>query len=110
MLSAKTLCPICGLPLQESSSSVVLLFLCRHAVHARHVDCGDELPPPPDPVVASVTPGGRSNRGISNRIAECVFSNVGVLRVFTLINGRPASSTAMVRAKLRQGCPVCNKE
>jgi vacuolar protein sorting-associated protein 41 len=67
--SAKTLCPVCDLPLQESSSSVVLLFLCRHAVHARHVDCGDELPPPPDPVVASVTPGGRSNRGISNRIA-----------------------------------------
>ena len=68
-LLAKTLCPVCGLPLQESSPSVVLLFLCRHAVHARHVDCGDELPPPPDPVVASMTPGSRSNRGISNRIA-----------------------------------------
>ncbi|KAH9076989.1 hypothetical protein EDB83DRAFT_2504290 [Lactarius deliciosus] len=88
VLSAKTLCPICDLPLQESPSTVVLLFLCRHAVHARHVDCCDELPPPPDPVVASVTSGGRSSRGISARIAY----------------------TAMVRAKLRQGCPVCNKE
>jgi hypothetical protein len=88
LVTSKTLCPICDLPLQESPSSVVLLFLCRHAVHARHVDCGDELPPPPDPVVASVTFGGRSNRGISNRIAY----------------------TAMVRAKLRQGCPVCNEE
>ena len=68
-LSAKTLCPVCDLPLQESPSSVILAFLCRHAVHARHVDCGDELPPPPDPVVASVTFGGRSNRGMSNRIA-----------------------------------------
>ncbi|KAI9467202.1 vacuolar protein sorting-associated protein 41 [Lactarius psammicola] len=45
--------------------------------------CCDELPPPPDPVVASVTSGGRSSRGISARIAY----------------------TAMVRAKLRQGCP-----
>jgi vacuolar protein sorting-associated protein 41 len=69
ILPAKTLCPVCDLPLQESPSSVVLLFLCRHVVHARHVDCGDELPPPPDPVVASVTSGGRSNRGISSRIA-----------------------------------------
>ncbi|KAI0303893.1 hypothetical protein BC826DRAFT_980228 [Russula brevipes] len=69
LITSKTLCPICDLPLQESPSSVVLLFLCRHAVHARHVDSGDELPPPPDPVVASVTFGGRSNRGISNRIA-----------------------------------------
>ncbi|KAH9994131.1 vacuolar assembling protein VPS41 [Russula compacta] len=88
LITSKTLCPVCDLPLQESPSSVILLFLCRHAVHARHVDCGDELPPPPDPVVASVTFGGRSNRGISNRIAY----------------------TAMVRAKLGQGCPVCNKE
>jgi hypothetical protein len=88
LITSKTLCPICDLPLQESPSTVVLLFLCRHAVHARHVDCYDELPSPPDPVVASVTSGGRSSRGISARIAY----------------------TAMVRAKLRQGCPVCNKE
>lgn len=88
LMTSKTPCPICDLPLQESPSTVVLLFLCRHAVHARHVDCCDELPPPPDPVVASVTSGGRSSRGISARVAY----------------------TAMVRAKLRQGCPVCNKE
>lgn len=69
VLSAKTLCPICDLPLQESPSTVLLLFLCRHAVHARHVDCYDELPPPPDPAVASVTSGGKSSRGISARIA-----------------------------------------
>ncbi|KAI9513211.1 hypothetical protein F5148DRAFT_972283 [Russula earlei] len=88
LITSKTLCPVCDLPLHESPSSVILLFLCRHAVHARHVDSSDELPPPLDPVVASVTFGGRSNRGISNRIAY----------------------TAMVRAKLRQGCPVCHKE
>ncbi|KAF8265127.1 hypothetical protein EI94DRAFT_1831406 [Lactarius quietus] len=88
LITSKTLCPMCDLPLQESPSTVILLFLCRHAVHARHVDCCDELPPPPDPVVASVTSGGRSSRGISARIAY----------------------TAMVRAKLRQGCPVCTKE
>ncbi|KAI0265207.1 vacuolar assembling protein VPS41 [Gloeopeniophorella convolvens] len=88
LVTSKTACPICNLPLQESPSSVVLLFLCRHAVHARHVDGGDDLPPPPDPVVASVTFGGRSNRGISNRIAY----------------------TAIVRAKVRRGCPVCHEE
>jgi len=67
--SAKTLCLMCDLPLQEPPSAVVLLFLCRHAVHARHVDCCDELPPPPDPMVASVTFGSRSSRDVSARIA-----------------------------------------
>ncbi|KAI0068486.1 vacuolar assembling protein VPS41 [Artomyces pyxidatus] len=86
-LTAKTPCPICDLPIYDSPTAVALLFLCRHVVHARCVEGGDKLPPPPDPAVASVAYGGSATRGISSNIAY----------------------TAMVRARITQGCPVCHK-
>ncbi|KAI0053795.1 vacuolar assembling protein VPS41 [Auriscalpium vulgare] len=86
-LTAKTPCPICNLPLQDTSATVALLFLCRHVVHARCAEGGDDLPPPPDPAVASVAFGTSPTRGISGKIAY----------------------TVMVRARVTQGCPVCHK-
>ncbi|KAI0315153.1 vacuolar assembling protein VPS41 [Amylostereum chailletii] len=88
-LTAKTPCPICEEPIQDSSTSVALLFLCRHVVHARCTSGGDMIPPPPNAAMASVTLGGSPTRGISGKIAY----------------------TSMVRARLTKGCPVCyNKE
>lgn len=40
----KTICPICTLPLQQHPQGLVLLFLCRHVVHARCARGGDGLP------------------------------------------------------------------
>ncbi|PSS08839.1 hypothetical protein PHLCEN_2v3454 [Hermanssonia centrifuga] len=34
LLNGRATCPICSLPLMETSQSLLLLFLCRHVVHA----------------------------------------------------------------------------
>ncbi|KZP04416.1 vacuolar protein sorting-associated protein 41 [Athelia psychrophila] len=85
-LTAKAKCPICLLPLQQSPQALVLLFLCRHVVHATCCTGGDDLPPQLDPVLASAGMGGNAPRGLSGKIA---FASV-------------------VRAKIDQGCPVCH--
>ncbi|EKM55080.1 uncharacterized protein PHACADRAFT_142974 [Phanerochaete carnosa HHB-10118-sp] len=82
-LSEKQTCPVCGDSLIESSQSLLLLFLCRHIVHARcmsksellqhHTEVGHSL-------------GGRA--GIGEKIAL----------------------TALVRARLDCSCPVCQKK
>ncbi|KAI0034356.1 vacuolar assembling protein VPS41 [Vararia minispora EC-137] len=83
-LTAKTPCQICSLPLQDSPTSTALLFLCRHVVHARcAASSGLTLPPPP-----SVGPALGHGRGLSAKIAY----------------------TAMLRARLPRGCPVCRRK
>ncbi|OBZ70031.1 Vacuolar protein sorting-associated protein 41 [Grifola frondosa] len=84
-LSAKTLCRVCGRPLQQSSHGLILLFLCRHVVHADCVNNCNALPQQPDPTLVGMGIGGQP--GLSGKIAF----------------------TAIVRAKIHQGCPVCVK-
>ncbi|KAJ4482441.1 hypothetical protein J3R30DRAFT_3854844, partial [Lentinula aciculospora] len=89
-LTVKSKCHICSQPLQESPLQLVLLFLCRHTVHARCArPNGDEteLPQLPDPALRGVGLGGVGGRGLSGRIAF----------------------EAMVRARIGRGCPVCYK-
>ncbi|KAJ7699646.1 hypothetical protein B0H17DRAFT_1049120 [Mycena rosella] len=58
-VTAKTACPICSRSLQETPQGLVVLFLCRHVVHAACTRGGDRLPPP--------EPG--ADRGLSGKIA-----------------------------------------
>ncbi|KAI0672661.1 vacuolar protein sorting-associated protein 41 [Trametes maxima] len=84
-LSAKTPCPICAKPISQPAHGLALLFLCRHVVHAHCVDHGDELPHLPDPTLVGMGIGGQP--GLSGKIAF----------------------TAILRAKITQGCPVCHQ-
>lgn len=65
---AKSACPICMQLLQQTPQSLILLFLCRHTVHASCVDGSDWVPPQPDPVLQGI---GRLDvgRAISGKIA-----------------------------------------
>ncbi|KAG5727316.1 hypothetical protein E4T56_gene14977 [Termitomyces sp. T112] len=83
-LSAKNTCPICSHSLQDNPQSLLLLFLCRHVIHAHCAVGGDQLPHQPDPALRIV---GLSNGaiGLSGRIA---FESIA-------------------RSRIRQGCPVC---
>ena len=65
----KTLCPICSRPLQQNPQSLVLLFLCRHVVHASCVGGGDQLPAQPDPSFIGIGIGSTTGRGLSGKIA-----------------------------------------
>lgn len=80
-LSGKQMCPVCGDPLIETHQSLLLLFLCRHVVHARCLGKAESLPQ--HEVGHSL--GGRA--GISGKIAL----------------------TALVRARMDCRCPVCQK-
>lgn len=66
MRSVSTRCPICSLPILEEPDSAALLFLCRHVVHLRCVRGGENVEYYSDP---------GKNRGVSGRIALCVFFN-----------------------------------
>ncbi|KIO24479.1 hypothetical protein M407DRAFT_99879 [Tulasnella calospora MUT 4182] len=92
---------VCSLPLFNTSlllastsgtpQPLVLLFLCRHLVHAACVKGGDRLPERPmDDVLAGFlagsAPRGGSKRGIGSKIAYA----------------------SVVRARLTEGCPVCS--
>ncbi|KII94565.1 hypothetical protein PLICRDRAFT_97705 [Plicaturopsis crispa FD-325 SS-3] len=85
-LTAKAKCPACTLPLQQNPQGVLLLFFCRHVVHAGCVSGGDEIPHQPDPALVSVGMGA-SGYGLSGKIA---FASV-------------------VRARITDGCPVCHR-
>ncbi|KAJ7195868.1 vacuolar assembling protein VPS41 [Mycena rebaudengoi] len=87
-ITAKTACPICSRSLQETPQALMILFLCRHVVHAACTNGGDQLPPQPDPALRGVGMADNMARGLSGRIA---FDTV-------------------VRARLDQGCPVCHNE
>ncbi|KAF5330256.1 hypothetical protein D9758_014441 [Tetrapyrgos nigripes] len=86
-LTAKSTCPICTKPLQETPQRLVLLFLCRHTVHAACVSTrdGQDLPQQPDALLRGLESGNANGRGISGKIAF----------------------ESMVRAKIARGCPVC---
>ncbi|KAJ7638224.1 vacuolar assembling protein VPS41 [Roridomyces roridus] len=87
-LTAKTICPICSRSLQETPQQLVILFLCRHVVHAACTSGGDQLPEQPDPVLRGAGMADTLGRGLNGKIAF----------------------EAQVRAKLDHGCPVCHKE
>lgn len=73
---AKTPCPVCSRPLQETPQALLLLFLCRHVVHAACVSGGDQIPHQPDPVLRGIGLGGTASRGLSGKIALCVSSSL----------------------------------
>ncbi|KAF7354801.1 Vacuolar assembling protein [Mycena sanguinolenta] len=87
-LTAKVTCPICSRSLQETPQGLVILFLCRHVVHAACTSGGDHLPEQPDPALRSVGMTDVVARGLSGKIA---FESI-------------------VRARLDHGCPVCHKQ
>lgn len=83
-LTGKSVCPVCNGQLQELPQGVVLLYLCRHVVHARCVQGGDNIPSQPDPVLRGIGMGS-AERGINGKIAF----------------------TSIVRSHVKGGCPVC---
>jgi hypothetical protein len=85
-LSSKSICSFCSRPLQIMPQELILLFLCRHVVHASCVSGGDNLPLPPDPILRHLEPGSSAARGLSGTIAF----------------------ESMIKARLNQGCPVCH--
>jgi len=102
----KTLCPVCGRQLQENPQSLILLFLCRHVVHASCVSGGDQLPIRSDFAIEVAAP---SSQGMSERIAMFVF-RVYFKRITNVVGALPSSSTSTVRDKITQGCPICYKK
>lgn len=50
----------------------MILFLCRHVVHAACTSGGDQLPQQPDPALRGVGMADNMGRGLSGRIALCV--------------------------------------
>ncbi|KAJ6522772.1 hypothetical protein DFH09DRAFT_1191159 [Mycena vulgaris] len=58
-VTAKTACPICARSLQETPQGLVVLFLCRHVVHAACTRGGERLP--------QFEPG--ADHGLSGKIA-----------------------------------------
>lgn len=85
-LAATTNCMVCKCPVQGTAQSLVLLYLCRHVVHASCTKGGERLPALPNAASHRVGPGGHSE--ISGKIA---FESV-------------------IRARLPYGCPVCLKK
>ncbi|KAI0940385.1 hypothetical protein AcV5_001504 [Taiwanofungus camphoratus] len=69
-LSTKTLCPVCLLPLHQLPHGLVLLFLCRHVVHADCVSETCKLSQQLDQHPMGMGIG--SHTSISGRIALCV--------------------------------------
>ncbi|KAF9498914.1 vacuolar assembling protein VPS41 [Pleurotus eryngii] len=87
-LAGKTTCPICSRSLHGPPQELLLLFLCRHAVHASCVEGGDDLPSHSELGIRNLSLNGSIDRIISNKLTF-------------------ASS---VRAQVRQGCPVCRSK
>ncbi|KAK2464836.1 hypothetical protein APHAL10511_003135 [Amanita phalloides] len=79
-LTAKTVCPVCARSFQETPNSLVILYLCRHVVHANCLSGSDRLPPRPDPPLRATA------REINGKIAY----------------------ESIIRARIGRGCPVCH--
>jgi hypothetical protein len=62
--AAKTTCPICSRTLQETPQALMILFLCRHVVHATCTSGGDHLPEQPDPALRGVGMADSVARGL----------------------------------------------
>ncbi|KAH8829648.1 vacuolar protein sorting-associated protein 41, partial [Flagelloscypha sp. PMI_526] len=89
-LTAKTLCPICNRSLQDPPQQLVLLFLCRHVVHAHCIPGGDDLPSQPDRALRGVGMAGFGFNDAARRISnKIVFES-------------------SLRSHIPQGCPVCH--
>ncbi|KDR84343.1 hypothetical protein GALMADRAFT_237137 [Galerina marginata CBS 339.88] len=87
-LSSTSKCHVCGRPLADTPNALVLLFLCRHVVHATCVSGTEHIPlPTPDPFMSSLDGSGDASRGITGSIAY----------------------DSMIKARLAHGCPVCHK-
>jgi hypothetical protein len=104
-LVAKTTCPICSLALFSAPQSLILLFLCRHVVHAGCVKGGEGLSSQPDDDLTGMGVGFGGVKGISGKIA--LWVNSLFLRGLALTSLDASASS--IRANLRQGCPVCHK-
>ncbi|KAF8237909.1 vacuolar assembling protein VPS41 [Tricholoma matsutake] len=85
-LTTKSACPICMQLLQQTPQALILLFLCRHTVHASCVDGSDWVPPQPDPVL----------------------QGIGRLDVGRAISGKIAFES-MIHTKMMKGCPICHR-
>ncbi|KAF8432996.1 hypothetical protein L210DRAFT_3557295 [Boletus edulis BED1] len=84
-LGAKAPCLLCAEPLQCSPQDLLLLFLCRHVVHANCIDGVDDLP-----------------RYMENNL------DISRARPAHEVSAKIAFAS-VVRAKVRQGCPVCHR-
>ncbi|KZS87523.1 vacuolar protein sorting-associated protein 41 [Sistotremastrum niveocremeum HHB9708] len=83
-------CPICSLPYNHPSKPLVLLFLCRHVVHASCTEMTgfEDLP----------RSGGEAAFG--GVYAEDLGRRVGA----------KIALAATVRARIAKGCPVCHAQ
>ncbi|KAH7343609.1 vacuolar assembling protein VPS41 [Rhizoctonia solani] len=99
---AAAMCPVCDEPLfippPDTSSLInhqhlVLLFLCRHAVHAGCVPGGDALPPRQGTSLSLGTIGYYGGLGgdVTNAVSEKL------------------AYTQEVKAQLASGCPICER-
>ncbi|CUA69567.1 Vacuolar protein sorting-associated protein 41 homolog [Solanum lycopersicum] [Rhizoctonia solani] len=99
---AASMCPVCDEPLfippPDTGSLVhhqhlVLLFLCRHAVHAGCVPGGDALPPRQGTSLSLGTIGyyGGLDGDFTNAVSEKI------------------TYTQEVKAQLASGCPICER-
>lgn len=69
-LTKKNKCAICSLNIQRAPQSLVLLFLCRHVVHAGCVPGGETIPYQADTLLAGLDAGeGAYLRTLSAKIA-----------------------------------------
>jgi hypothetical protein len=66
----KSRCAACGLPLMRVQQGLVLLFLCRHTLHASCVDAEALAGCQPDPVLAGLdVDEGAYERALGNKVA-----------------------------------------
>ncbi|KAI0075229.1 vacuolar assembling protein VPS41 [Panus rudis PR-1116 ss-1] len=84
-LNAKVSCPICSQPLIQTPQTLLLLFLCRHVVHAQCASKSDRPFPLYLDGLIDLDPTGRPST--SAKIAL----------------------TSMIRARIDHGCPVCHR-
>ncbi|KAI0789305.1 vacuolar protein sorting-associated protein 41 [Abortiporus biennis] len=84
-LNVKAVCPICTLPLVQAPQRLLLLFLCRHVVHATCVARAEQLPQYDEPLISL---DGSRKPDISARIAL----------------------TSLIRASIDANCPACRKK
>ncbi|KAI5983094.1 hypothetical protein EDD15DRAFT_2318116 [Pisolithus albus] len=86
-LSEKAVCPLCTEPLRRSPQDLLLLFLCRHIVHANCINGIDDLPRYID---------GGLDIGLRVSPAHDLSAKIAFASV--------------VRAKILHGCPVCRRQ
>ncbi|KAH8092455.1 hypothetical protein BXZ70DRAFT_950969 [Cristinia sonorae] len=88
-LNRKTTCPVCTLPLIQTPQMLLLPHLCRHVVHA---SCASR-----DTQAQAV-----ASQEVEDSILD--LDSTGHVN----LNARVAR-TALIRAKIKSGCPACHK-